>query len=113
MESIITQNHEKNLLDTIKQRYDGLIEKFAEDFKKLVGFAVKNARNARDFALVLQPLLRKSMVWIDVSKVEAVSVELGRYDEVIVKLKMPSCEVQVTKHGAEVLAPSVYVEHDP
>ena len=112
MESIITQNHEKNLLDTIKQRYDGLIKEFAEDFEKLVGFAVKNARNARDFALFLQPLLRKSMVWIDPGKVEAVSVELGQWNEVIVKMKLPSCEIQVTKYRAEVLIPSVYFEHD-
>ena len=98
------------LSETVKRKYDGLMEEFAEDFEKLVGYAIESARNAKEFALFLQPLLRKSMVWIDPGKVEAVSVELGQWNEVVVKLKMPSCEVQVTKHGAEILIPSIYVE---
>jgi len=102
-----------SLSEVVKRKYNGLIEEFAENFEKLVGYAIESARNAKEFALILQPLLRKSMVWIEPEKVEAVSVGLGQWNEVIVKLKMPSCEVQVTKHGAEVLAPSVYVEHDP
>ena len=100
------------LSEVVKRRYDGLIEEFAEDFEKLVGYAVEHAVDAKQFAVLMMPLLRKSMVWIDPGKVEAVSVELGQWNEVVVKMKLHSCEIQVTKHGAEILIPAVYVEHD-
>jgi len=98
------------LSEVVKRRYDGLVEGFAKDFEKLVGYAIESARNAKEFALFLQPLLRKSMVWVDPGKVEAVSVELGQWNEVEVRMKLPSCEIKITKHGAEILIPSIYVE---
>ena len=71
-------------------------EEFAAEFEKLfnsyVGLAIKSARDAREFASVLQPLLRKAMVWFDVEKVQAVSIKLGRWNEVIVKIHLPSRE---------------------
>ena len=109
MESAKVQE-KSGLSEVVKRRYNGLMEEFAEDFEKLVGYAVEHAVDAKQFAVLMMPLLRKSMVWIDPGKVEAVSVELGRWDEVVVKLKMPSCEVQLSRHGAEVLIPSIYVE---
>ena len=111
MESVKVQE-KSSLSETVKRKYDGLMEEFAEDFEKLVGYAIEHAVNAKQFAVLMMPLLRKSMVWVDPGKVEAVSVELGQWNEVVVKMKLPSCEIQVTKYRAEVLIPSVYVEHD-
>ena len=101
-----------SLEEVVKRKYNGLVEEFAEDFEKLVGYAIEHAVDAKQFAALMMPLLKKSMVWIDVSKVEAVSVELGQWNEVEVRMKLPSCEIKITKHGAEVLIPSVYFEHD-
>ncbi|RLE89810.1 MAG: hypothetical protein DRN04_15915 [Thermoprotei archaeon] len=105
---------------TVVKRAEGLqglvgkvySEEFAAEFEKLfnsyVGLAIKSARTAKEFASVLQPLLRKAMVWIDVEKVQAVSIKLGRWNEVIVKIHLPSREIEVTKHGVEVLPLEFY-----
>ena len=75
---------------------------FEKYFEKLVGFAVENATDAVRFAEILVPLLRKAMVWIDPEKVQAVNIELGRWNEVIVKIHLPTREIRISKYGAEV-----------
>ncbi len=96
------------LKEKIERKYDGLLD-FAKDFEKIVSLAVESARNAEEFAKIMAPLLRKSLVWVKPERVDAVSVAIERGD-VVVRLRMPSCEIKVTKYYAEVLEPSVYIE---
>ena len=87
---------------------EGFAEEFGKLFNSYVGLAIKSASTAKEFAAALQPLLRKAMVWIDVEKVQAVNVELGRWNEVIVRIHLPTREIKVTKYGAEILPLEFY-----
>ena len=91
-------------------------EEFAAEFEKLfnnyVAFAAENATDAVRFAEILVPLLRKAMVWIDPEKVQAVNIELGRWNEVIVKIHLPTREIRISKYGAEVQPLEFYTYGD-
>jgi len=101
----------KKLNDIVMERLEKINE-FSIMFDEYVRFAMEKVVDAKQFAILMMGLLRRSLVWIDPSKVEAATIELGQWNEVIVRLKMPSCEIRITRHGAEVLEPSIYFDHD-
>jgi len=99
----------QKLQNIVEEMFNAEAGKFEEMFYEYVLLAIEDARDAKEFAAALQPLLRKAGVWVDPGKVQAVSVELGKWNEVVVRIHLPTREVKVTKYGAEVLPLEFYV----
>lgn len=88
---------------------EGFGEEFKREFNKVVKVAIKAARDAVEFASMLQPLLRKAMVWINVRDVDAVRVDLGEWNKVVVKICLKTREIVVSETGVDVVPLDFYV----